>query len=268
MKSRSCFLALVILLAACNASPVVETAVPTPQPPDALKPTATAASAAPEATATLAPAAAPSSTQAPAPTVAPTATPAKIQYKVQAGDTLIGLAKAYHTSIASIQITNAWATANHCAPGKRSTFHRPRFEGESAYWWFTSSKRATRWHHRASSGLTKRYCPRQRPQRPVPGSAGPKPGHPLDTFRVAQCRPRPRTRPRRPASPRRRLGRPGQPDCANKPTCADESGDGIPLATATTAAVPTATTGSVPPDVAAGQTWLSVSLMKSVRTSC
>ena len=269
MKSRSCFLALVILLAACNAGPVVETAVPTTQLPDALKPTATAASAAPEVTATLAPAAAPSSTPAPSPTVAATATPAKIQYKVQAGDTLIGLAKAYHTSIASIQITNGMGNSQSLRAGQTLDLPTgPRFEGESAYWVVhVVQKGDTLGTIAQAFGLTQNDIAR------VNGLSDPslvRLGQnlviPLDTFRVAAVPPTPSNTatPTRQPTPTTRPAQTSQTAPTGQPAPTSQATT-LPLATATTGpAAPTATPGSVPSDVAAWSN-LVVSLINDKR---
>lgn len=255
MKSWSCFLALVILLAACNTQPVVETAVPTTQPPDALKPTAAATSAAPETTATLAPTAAPSSTPAPSPTVAPAATPAKFQYTVKGGDTLIGLAKAYHTSIASIQIANGLGDSQSLRAGQTLDLPTgPRFEGESAYWVVhVVQKGDTLGTIAQAFGLAQNDLAR------VNGISDPslvRLGQslviPLDTFRVAAVPPTPSNTatPISQPTPTARPAQASQPVSTSQPAPTSQA-TAIPLATATTRpAMPTATPGSVPSDIA------------------
>ena len=255
MKSWPCFLALVIVLAACNASPIAQTAVPT-QAPDTLTPTATAALAAPEVTLTLALTAVPSSTPAPSPTVMPAATPAKIQYKVQAGDTLIGLAKTYHTSIASIQITNGMGDSQSLRAGQ--TLELPtgsRFEGESAYWVVhVVQKGDTLGTIAQAFGLTQNDIAR------VNGLSDPslvRLGQnlviPLDTFRVAAVPPTPSNTatPTRQLTPTTRSAPISQTASTSQPAPTSQATT-TPLATATTGpAMPTATPGSIPSDIAA-----------------
>ncbi len=255
MKSWSCSLALVILLAACNASPITKTAVPT-QAPDMPTPTATAALAAPEATATLAPTAAPSTTSAPPPTVVPTATPAKIQYKVQAGDTLIGLAKAHHISIASIQITNGMGDSQSLRAGQMLELPTgSRFEGESAYWVVHVVQKGDTLSTIAQTfGLTQNDIAR------VNGLSDPslvRLGQslviPLYTFRVAAAPPTPpnTATPTRQPTATTRSAPISQTASTSQPAPTSQATT-IPLATATTGpAVPTVTPGSVPADLAA-----------------
>jgi uncharacterized protein YkwD len=129
-------IAITILLVACNTSPTVQTIAPT-APQATLAPTAEATMAAPEATATAtsAPTVTPSSTPAASPTIAPTATPDKLSYTVRPGDTLIGLARQYHTSIASIQLINNLGDSQSLRAGQKLDIPTgPRFEGESSYW--------------------------------------------------------------------------------------------------------------------------------------
>ena len=255
MKSWLCFLALVSLLAACNAQPVVERAAPT-RPPDALTPTAAAPSATPEATATLAPITTPSSTPAPSPTAAPTATPAKIQYTVKAGDTLIGLAKEYHTSIASIQIANDLGDSQSLRAGQTLDLPTgPRFEGESAYWVVRVVQKGDTLGTIAQAfGLTQNDLAR------VNGISDPslvRLGQnlviPLDTFRVAAVPPTPSNTatPVSQPTPTTRPAQTSQPTLTSRPAPTSQS-TAIPLATATTGpAMPTATPGSVPSNIAA-----------------
>jgi uncharacterized protein YkwD/LysM repeat protein len=132
-KSWSWLFVLVILLTACNTSPTVETVTPT----TTLAPTGQATTAAPEATApaTDTPTVTPSPTTAPSPTATPTATPDKLSYTVHPGDTLIGLARQYHTSMASIQLTNGLGDSQSLRAGQKLDIPTgPRFEGESSYW--------------------------------------------------------------------------------------------------------------------------------------
>jgi uncharacterized protein YkwD len=256
MKSWLCFLALVILLAACNTQPVVERASPT-QTPDTPTPTAAATMATPEATATLVPTAALSSTPAPPPTVAPTATPAKIQYTVKAGDTLIGLAKAYHTSIASIQIANGLGDSQSLRAGQTLDLPTgPRFEGESAYWVVhVVQKGDTLGAVAQAFGLTQSEIAR------VNGISDPslvRLGQslviPLDTFRVAALPPTP-SNTATPTSQPTPTARPAQTSQLTStsqpaPTTASQA-TAMPLATATTGpAMPTVTVGPVPADIA------------------
>jgi uncharacterized protein YkwD len=257
MKSWSCIFALVLLLTACNTRPAVETGAPTPLAA-APTPTVTETSAAPEATATSAPTPAASPTPAPSPTAARTATPAKIQYTVKRGDTFFGLAKEYHTSIASIQIANGMGENQSLRAGQTLDIPTgPRFEGESPYWIVhVVQKGDTLGAIAQAFGLTQNDIAR------VNGISDPslvRLGQnlviPLDTFRAAVVPPTPSNTatPTSQPTPTARPAQTGQPTSTSQATS-------IPLATATTGptmptattgpTVPTATPGSIPADIA------------------
>jgi uncharacterized protein YkwD len=65
----------------------------------------------------------------------PAAAPAKIQYTIRPGDTLLGLARQYHTSVAAIQLANGMGESTLLLVGKTLTIPSgPTWPGESAFW--------------------------------------------------------------------------------------------------------------------------------------
>lgn len=94
-------------------------------------------------TATLAPAARAATETAAPPVIVPTAdatglpgdAPARIQYTVRPGDTLLGIALQQHVSMASIQLANDLGESDVLRAGQSLQLPtRPLWEGESPYW--------------------------------------------------------------------------------------------------------------------------------------
>jgi len=226
------FIALTLVLAAC-ASPQPKTTTPTSQPVSILTPTVSATTVKPAATLTTAP-------------PSPAAGPAKIQYTVRPGDTLLGIALQHHISMASIQLANDLGESDLLRAGQTLAIPTsPQWDGELPYWIVHTVQRGE-----TVSGIAQAFGLMASDILRVNAMADPgqiRPGQsiviPLDSLQVAAVPPTPTPKP---APTRKPTPTTAAPRVLTSPLASS-----LPRPPTPTTTVPTPVPIAIPSDIAA-----------------